>query len=57
MEELIKAARAFGWGIGLMTLFVQPVAGLAILLVALVATIHLAGQQNNEGSNSGDEAR
>jgi UPF0716 family protein affecting phage T7 exclusion len=39
---LIKAARAIGWGIGLAMLFVQPIIGLLILIVALVATIYLA---------------
>lgn len=40
--ELIKAARAIGWGIGLVMLFVQPIFGLLILIVALMATIYLA---------------
>ncbi len=39
---LIKAARAIGWGIGLAMLFVEPIIGLLILIVALVATIYLA---------------
>ena len=39
---LMKAARAIGWGIGLAVLFVQPIIGLLILVVALVATIYLA---------------
>ena len=38
----MKAARAIGWGIGLVLLFVQPIVGLLILIVALVATIYLA---------------
>ncbi len=41
---LIKAARAIGWGIGLTMLFVQPAIGLLILIVALVATMYLAGE-------------
>lgn len=52
----MRAARAFGWGIGLVALAVQPIAGLAILLVALVATIHLAGQQKDGSSAKGDES-
>ena len=39
---LIKTAKAIGWGIGLAMLFVQPIVGVLILIVALVATIYLA---------------
>ena len=39
---LMKAARAIGWGIGLAMLFVEPIIGVVILIVALVATIYLA---------------
>ena len=39
---MLKAARAIGWGLGLAMLFVQPIAGLLVLLVALGATIYLA---------------
>ena len=45
---LIKAARAIGWGIGLAMLFVQPIIGVLILIVALVATIYLA-REDREG--------
>ena len=41
---LLEAARAVGWGVGLVMLFVQPVIGLLILVVALGATIYLANE-------------
>ena len=39
---MIKAARAIGWGIGLVMMFVEPIIGVLILIVALAATIYLA---------------
>ncbi|MGI9648457.1 MAG: hypothetical protein ACR2OI_08060 [Acidimicrobiia bacterium] len=39
---MLEAARAVGWGAGLVMLFVQPLVGLLILAVALGATIYLA---------------
>ena len=42
---LLKAARATGWGIGLVMLFVRPIIGLLILGVALGATIYLAREE------------
>ena len=45
--ELMKAARAVGWGIGLVMLFVQPIIGLLILMVALVAPLSLARQDGD----------
>ncbi len=48
---LIKAARAIGWGIGLAMLFIQPITGILILIVALVATIYLEGEaRDRDGS-------
>lgn len=46
--ELLKAVRAFGWGIGLAMLFVQPIIGLLVLIVALGATIYLANEASSQ---------
>lgn len=54
---LIKAARAVGWGIGLAMLFVEPITGILILIVALAATIYLALESSNAkvGEETPDE--
>jgi hypothetical protein len=45
---LLEAARAVGWGAGLVMLFVRPVIGLLILAVALGATIYLANEDRED---------
>lgn len=51
---LMKGARAIGWGIGLVMLFVDPIIGVLVLILALSATIYLA-REAHEAREEGEE--